>query len=291
MGLARLLAYRAGCYAGATSLVLALKCAYYRDRGEPFRVAGQTLRFVPGTRPTRLKYASSVNLVNRYDALQTKWLTEHLAAGATAFDVGGRDGSVALVMAACVGASGRVVTFEPDPAGRKVIERNVRLNSGLEDTVAVEPFAVSDRAGEADFFTDAANSSLQRWSTAHPSSAAALKVRLITLDDYVGDAAPPSVVKIDIEGAEIGALRGPRRLLAGVTDFLVELQPYAWSAFGDSFGEMQQLVASTGAHALPRSNRCARRRSSLRHGYPRAALDTPPQAASRTETAPASGRG
>lgn len=230
----------------AHTATLALKRAYYGSRGEPFRIAGRTLRFVPGTRPTRLTYADSPNRVNRYDALQARLLAESLRAGDFALDVGGHDGSVALIMAACVGPTGRVVTFEPDPAGREMIARNVRLNPELGRAVVIEPLAVSDRAGEAEFFTDAANSSLNRSATAHPDTAPSVKVKLVALDDYVGEASPPAWIKIDIEGAEIAALRGARRLLAGPTNFLVELHPYAWAAFGDSFEALRQLVDAAG---------------------------------------------
>ncbi|HEY1427670.1 MAG TPA: FkbM family methyltransferase [Caulobacteraceae bacterium] len=228
----------------AHTATLALKRAYYGSRGEPFRIAGQTLRFVPGSRPTRLRYANSPNRVNRFDALQTKLLAERLRPGDFALDVGANRGAVALVMAACVGRSGRVVAFEPDPVERAVLLRNTELNPRIE--VTVETFAVSDHAGEAEFFSDGSNSSLQRTATSRPDAAGAVKVQMVTLDDYVGESSPPAWVKIDIEGAEIAALRGARRLLAGPTDFVVELHPYAWAAFGDRYDELRQLVAASG---------------------------------------------
>src|SRR5712692_6353081 len=39
--------------------LLLAKQVIYGKRGEPYRISGQTLRFVPGTRPVRMHYANS----------------------------------------------------------------------------------------------------------------------------------------------------------------------------------------------------------------------------------------
>lgn len=226
---------------------LALKRAYYGPRGEPFRIAGHELRFVPGTRPTRLRYASSDNATNRYDALQTRLLAENLRQGDCALDVGGHVGATAIIMAACCGPTGKVVTFEPDPAARAAMVRNFALNPHIKRP-QVESAAVSDRAGVVDFFSDGgrSNSSLRRSATGSPEEAQLLKVPVVTLDEYVADGAGPAWIKMDIEGAEIAALRGAARLLTGPTNFVVELHPYAWPSFGDTFDELRGLVARAG---------------------------------------------
>jgi hypothetical protein len=40
--------------------VLELKRALYGQRGEPYRIEGHTLRYLPGTRPVRLRYGRSL---------------------------------------------------------------------------------------------------------------------------------------------------------------------------------------------------------------------------------------
>jgi hypothetical protein len=52
---------------------LAIKHTLYSRKGEPYSIAGYTLRFVPGTRPFHLKYANlppERDDVARYDSLQ-----------------------------------------------------------------------------------------------------------------------------------------------------------------------------------------------------------------------------
>src|SRR5580658_8939393 len=121
----------------------AIKQALYGRRGEPYQVNGQTLRFTPGSRPVRQRYASSANAVNRYDALQIQQLTAGLKPGDFALDIGGHHGSIALIMAACCGPTGRVITFEPDPSARAAMMRNFDLNPQVRRP-EIEAVAVSD---------------------------------------------------------------------------------------------------------------------------------------------------
>jgi FkbM family methyltransferase len=226
-----------------------IKKFVYGRQGEPYRFAGHTLRYVPGTRPVRLRYASSDNIVAKYDALQAEWIGRNLHGGDTAIDVGAHYGAFAIMMAATCGALGHVVAFEPDPYARKVLMENVRLNPGVKAPV-VESAACSDKAGRAVLFSRGGNSqsSLVRSAVEFSAlnSAEPIEVELVTLDSYIRVAGLPSprCVKIDAEGAEIRILRGATTLLAGDSAILCELHPYAWPEFGNSFAELQQIVSA-----------------------------------------------
>lgn len=230
------------------SLIETVRSKFYARSGEPYRIDGQLLRFVCGTRPVRLKYANSANLVNRYDALELKTLMSGVRCGQTVFDVGANAGQYAIVMAALVGSSGRVVAFEPDPAALELLQRNVSLNPGIKPP-KIEPLAMSDSSGFTKFYVDAhssANSSLAAASFA-PKELRELQVPTTTLDKYVeGQGAVPDWVKIDTEGAEIAILRGARDLLKTDAKFLVELHPYAWADFGVGFEELVDIVRVSG---------------------------------------------
>jgi FkbM family methyltransferase len=229
------------------SAVVALKRAAYGRRGEPYPVRGHVLRFTPGSRPIWPRYANSPNAVNRYDALQNQLLVAGLREGDTAIDVGGHAGQEALIMAACCGLSGQVVTFEPDPHAVAMLERNLDLNPAIKRP-KVERAAVSDTAGEAVLFSKGgnANSSLAA-SGLGKTDAEEIRVPTIVLDDYLAaHGLAPAWVKIDTEGAEIRILKGAARLLAGPAQIICELHPYAWPEFGDTFGELAALVAASG---------------------------------------------
>ena len=188
------------------------------------------MRFVPGTRPVRLRYASSANAIARYDALEIAWLRSQSKQGSTAIDVGAYCGSYALIMAALCGRRGSVVAFEPDPYAREVLFRNIELNPGIRKPV-IESFACSDRLGKATLFSRGGNSqsSLARsaveFSQEHSSER--IDVDITTLDAYIvnNQLPPPDCVKIDAEGAEIRILMGATGVLSGGAENSVRTPP------------------------------------------------------------------
>jgi FkbM family methyltransferase len=233
-------------------LVLAAKTWVFGSRGEPYRIGGKTLHFVPGTRPVRLRYQNSENAVNRYDAMQLAWMLDNLAEGDIAIDVGANYGQCTVVMAERCGASGTVIAFEPNPHARILLNRNFDLNP-LVKRATIESFACSDVTGkEVDLYhnRNASNSALVRFSG--PCKKGELfesfRVPVTTLDSYFAqrELREPRCVKIDTEGAEIRVLRGARDLLSGNSAILCELHPFAWPLFGNSLQEFKDLVAGHG---------------------------------------------
>ena len=73
-----------------------------------------------------------------YDAGATAYLRQHLAEGMQAWTVGANVGVYTLQLAHWVGSTGHVVAFEPNPAARAVLTRNVALN-GLPGRVEIVP--------------------------------------------------------------------------------------------------------------------------------------------------------
>jgi len=232
-------------------LVLGLKRAFYGGRGEPYSIGGHTLRYLPGTRPVRLRYSRSPNSVARYDALQVEWLSNHLTEGDLAIDVGAHHGTYSVLMVAMCGQTGHVVAIEPDPYSREVLVRNIGLNPGIKRP-AVEVCACSDEIGEATLFCRRGNSQSSLARSAVEFSAAdrceEIRVPLVTIDSYLSEhnLPEPRCVKIDAEGAEIRILKGAPGVLAGKTDILCELHPYAWPEFGNTLAELRDLAAAAG---------------------------------------------
>ncbi len=233
------------------ALARRVKNLLYRRRGEPYRIAGRTLRYLPGSRPVRLAYLDSPNDNVRFDALQVDMLSRGIRSGDVVLDVGAHHGQYGILMAAFAGAAGTVVCFEPDPYARVMLERNVALNPDLRPP-RVEVLALSDAAGEATLFSRGGNSqsSLARSGVefGDDHGAESVRVQTETLDGYLArtNTSTPSWVKIDAEGAEIRILQGAVGLLAGSANVICELHPYAWTEFGTTFEELETLVASAG---------------------------------------------
>lgn len=221
-------------------------------RGDPIRYGDHKLRYVPGTRPVRLKYLNSTDATVRNDVLQINFFLERVKPGDMVLDIGGHFGQYAVLLAALAGETGRVLTFEPDPAAQKVLRQNLALNK-LTERVKVESVALFDEEGEHEFFSNGADSmsSLALSGLGTNSSAPTVeryRVRTTRLDDYLDSAklASPTLVKLDTEGAEINILRGAKALLASDVTIVCELHPYVWPEFGTGFDEFLSLVKDAG---------------------------------------------
>lgn len=171
-------------------------------------------------------------------------LSDYIKPGMVAYDVGANIGYLSLFLAKAVGEEGRVFAFEPLPENVKRIETNVQLN-GLGDRVTIVPRAVTDRYGKVHFLlgpsagTGKVEGSAGRREMVYPGS---ISVEGVSLDDFVFEEGNPApqVVKIDIEGGEVLALPGMRRLLESASPVVFleihgpEAAQAAWRTFSRS---------------------------------------------------------
>ncbi len=153
------------------------------------------------------------------------WLQERiwsgLREGGSFFDVGANAGFFTVLAAKRVGERGCCVAFDPDPANVESISEQLQLNGF--SWCRVEAVAVSDSQGFATFAVPTPGSSTARLS-ADSNLGTSLTVPTATLDELATKWGIPDVVKIDIEGAEVLALRGAAELLkAGKTQWLIEV--------------------------------------------------------------------
>ncbi|MCM3874604.1 MAG: FkbM family methyltransferase [Pyrinomonadaceae bacterium] len=232
--------------------VIAAKRLWYRERGEPVQYGPHKLRYLPGTRPVRLKYINSPDATVRNDVMQINFFLDSVKPGDFVLDIGGHFGQYAVLLGSLVSDRGRVVSFEPDPRARETLDVNLQLNS-LFDRVEIESLALFDQEGEHTFFSKGADSmsSLARSGLGkNASSPDVVKytVRTIRLDDYLAtrNLGSPQWIKLDTEGAEINILNGASELLKSGVIIICELHPYAWEEFGTSFDELLRLVINAG---------------------------------------------
>jgi FkbM family methyltransferase len=124
------------------------------------------------------------------------------------YDLGANVGYYTLLCAVLAGPRGRVFAFEPLPRNLEYLRRHLALNR-IENATIVEA-AVADRSGTVRFEEDAST------SKGRIGAGGALEVRSIALDEWTArEARPrPDLLKIDIEGAELLALQGARKILA-----------------------------------------------------------------------------
>jgi FkbM family methyltransferase len=175
------------------------------------------------------------------DFLRT--ILDEVRAGDTLYDVGACVGMVAI-HAARRGAS--VVAFEPDPGYRQRLATNLALN---RTAVQVVEWAVSDSAGEASLYTDGAGHASPSLRQKGKRGRVTVQTRSIDAALKAGEIQPPDVIKMDIEGAEILALRGMSELLRSPTAprvIFLEVHSGMLPDFGSSPAEVRALLESSG---------------------------------------------
>ena len=160
------------------------------------------------------------------------------------YDIGANIGLVALHAASRC----RTVAFEPDPGTFSRLSRNCELN--LLASVKLVQVAVSDTDGQVTLFTDGIEGTSA--SLVHQrDELGSAKVEARTLDGLLSEGAlpVPTVLKLDIEGAEILALRGGSRLLQGEHAprlLFLEVHDAFLPGFGSSSEEVLGIVQEAG---------------------------------------------
>jgi FkbM family methyltransferase len=147
-----------------------------------------------------------------YESAVQNALTQTLRPGAVFYDVGANGGFFSLLAASVVGPRGKVVSFEPHPETARLLARQMYINGMQQVDVVIA--AVSNEVGMAQFDDDTV-SVMAGLTDIHPNSSSRFKiwVKTTTIDEEVQKRAPPDVIKIDVEGAELRVLQGAQRLL------------------------------------------------------------------------------
>jgi FkbM family methyltransferase len=158
-------------------------------------------------------------LLGRYEEEKARAMQAALDEGDVVFDVGAHVGYFAVIAARRVGPHGRVFAFEPRPLNLRFLHRHLEANDVrnvevLEAAVGAGPGRGRFRedTGSATGHLVAGKANEARAAAAHPNGR---DVRVLALDPLVaeGRLPPPDAIKIDVEGGELGVLRGAAAVL------------------------------------------------------------------------------
>ncbi len=203
-----------------------------------FRVLGGPLRGLQLVVPSfwRPSYALGTYEPHVLRAVQSLPMT-----GCVAYDVGANVGYFSAVFSRLVGPRGLVFSFEPDPRNAAALEATVRINR--LDNVRPVRSAISDMSGSATLATFTYPSITHIANPRTPGDAVFVTVPCITIDDFVyRDGNPaPSLLKIDVEGAEDRVFRGAVRTLRETRPVVV-----AEVRCADTWPEIAALASANG---------------------------------------------
>ena len=163
-------------------------------------------------------------------------LRQHLKPGDVFVDVGANIGALTLAAAKIVGDAGRVFSVEAHPRTVRYLRGNIKLNRAVN--VTVFHAAAGDHEGVVNF-------SSGRSDDQNRVTESGLSVPLRTLDSLIPDT-PVRLLKIDVEGFELFALRGAERLLQRTDMVYFESWESHFSKYGYSTSDVLEFLKMHG---------------------------------------------
>lgn len=210
-------------------------------------------------------------LTQRHETETVEHLKRLVKPGMVALDIGAHVGYYARMLAKLTSGGGRVYAFEPHPRTYVMLCSNISAMNNVTPTQA----AVAEENGTAELFDylmmsasgslhfDESMLDLQKSQLGTGDIAPRIEndfpvekfsVKTLNLDDYLASQGVTQIgfIKMDIEGAEIGALRGLRRTIANSPDLnmIMEYNPQALKAFGhEPVAAFDEVLALGFGHA------------------------------------------
>lgn len=122
------------------------------------------------------------------------------------------------------GFTGPIVAVEPDRYNFKILNRNISANN--LSNVVVQRMAVGEFAGNIEIYGFGTGvSSIKGWAGGHSERKQVVPMQ--TLDTLLSNINGSKLILIDVEGAELGVIKGASSQLSDKNaEFLIELAPF-----------------------------------------------------------------
>lgn len=174
------------------------------------------------------------------DRAERDLLSKILFRGAVVADVGANIGIYSRFLSRCVGPGGLVHSFEPSGDNFARLSRATDDLSNVRCTQAV----VGERSGDCELYISDELNVDHRAYSAGGDSRRAVSSRMVALDDYFKPGERLDLIKMDVQGYELHALRGAQRVLRENTNIklLLELWPAGLEQAGAKWEELIELL-------------------------------------------------
>lgn len=149
-------------------------------------------------------------------------------------DVGANIGLMSIYAALKVGEQGNVIAFEPNPNTKKILEKNIQLNT--IQNVKVEGIALSSESKKSKIY--------DRWDVNRggaslikpPQPTQSYDIEETTFSEYFNSKQQIKLIKIDVEGYELEVLRGAKAFISDTNTppmLIVEFSSMRTNTFGE----------------------------------------------------------
>lgn len=182
----------------------------------------------------------------KQDAAELSFLKKNIKKGDVVLDIGSNIGFYTKIISELAGSSGKVHCFEPDKTNFKHLENAINKSAN----VVLNNKAVADKTGKVEIFTS------HRLNVDHRTYKpekyeSSYFIDAITIDDYLAENLKVDVIKMDIQGAELLALKGMKRVITENKNLkiITEFWPHGLKSAGSSASELLNYMADYGYKA------------------------------------------
>jgi FkbM family methyltransferase len=152
----------------------------------------------------------ALSIFKTYEPSQTQIVKNYVKEGDSVIDVGAHVGYYTLLLSQLVGKTGKVYAFEPDPKNFELLKKNIEVN-GFENVELIQK-AVSNKTEIIKLYLGDEDRATNRIYDAQLNDTKkSIEIKTISLDEYIKDK-KIDFVKIDVEGSELGVLKGMKSI-------------------------------------------------------------------------------
>lgn len=174
-----------------------------------------------------------------YNKEQTQLIKKLVKKKHTVLDIGAHIGYFTLIMAK---QAKQVYAFEPEARNFQILTKNIELNK--LSNVKLNNVAVAEFKGKTTLHLCEMNGGMHRIYPSKWCKEGIVQVETVRIDDLIQEA---DFIKMDIEGAELGALRGMIKLLKIChPTIIMEFHPPSIEEYGANPRDIYDFMTSLG---------------------------------------------
>ena len=209
----------------------------------------------------RLKFYSSAILMHYWaNTLPSKdfeiiFLSKFIKYGATVLDIGANVGSISIPLSYQVGKNGLIISVEANPLVYKYLCGNIEFNR--LSNVKTFNTAIGEKKGKAKF-SNISSDDMNKILNNENCSKNSLEVTMTSIDALLENKNIDSIrlLKIDIEGYELFALKGAKNILQITEIIYIESFEEHFKNYGYSTIDLLHLLKSSGFFIFRFDNDC-----------------------------------
>jgi FkbM family methyltransferase len=178
------------------------------------------------------------------DRAERELLRQVLFPGSIVVDAGANIGIYSEFLSRCVEPNGIVHSFEPSPENFKRLRSATRKLANVRLSQA----AVGERSRRSELYLSDKLNVDHRAYAAEGDSRRTVPIEMVALEDYFKPSERVDLIKMDVQGFELHALRGAKRVIQenpGIK-LLLEFWPYGLKQAGARWEEVVEMLRDFG---------------------------------------------